>query len=576
MVRNSIKAVVTTCLLSSISLVASFQIASGSVPSINTSYSYTGSMVTYTVPANTCSFVISASGGAGGPSIWNSSAHASSGGTAQGTFDVGGSGNIQPGDSLGIYVAQSGQPFGSGGAGWGFASGGSGPSGGTGGGGASGVFDGSQKLLEAGGGGGASYNVAGGAGGVVGINNGYGSQSSGEYYGGVAATAGTNAPGVGAQYPAGSTGSNGSDADLIGNGGNGASGSLGGSGGGGGYFGGGGGYSANQYFSDGFYELDSAGAGGSSWVSTLATSTGGWSGVDLSGDGHVEIDAFVCPSALSAADPVTLSIQGSVPTVGNNQTFTASSLSGATVSVTSSTSSVCSVTGSSLSALSTGTCTLVGSVDATSGYAADSATLTFSVSNPVSNPVLPSDLIGWVGTQTPVLVGRTFVVAAAAMSGTAVTFANYDGTNACSLAPAGTTQFLGTTVWQATVTAVSVGPCEIEATTASSNTYLGGALVTVYSILAAPVVKPGVPRALRVKVSKSNAVVSWTAPTSTGGGTITGYRVTTTPGNAGCTTIGALTCTIHGLKTTKKYTFSVVAINSAGSGPKATKANVTG
>jgi hypothetical protein len=162
------------------------------------------------------------------------------------------------------------------------------------------------------------------------------------------------------------------------------------------------------------------------------------------------------------------------------------------------------------------------------------------------------------------------------MSGTAVTFANYDGTNACSLAPAGTTQFLGTTVWQATVTAVSVGPCEIEATTASSNTYLGGALVTVYSILAAPVVKPGVPRALRVKVSKSNAVVSWTAPTSTGGGTITGYRVTTTPGNAGCTTIGALTCTIHGLKTTKKYTFSVVAINSAGSGPKATKANVTG
>jgi hypothetical protein len=62
------------------------------------------------------------------------------------------------------------------------------------------------------------------------------------------------------------------------------------------------------------------------------------------------------------------------------------------------------------------------------------------------------------------------------------------------------------------------------------------------------------------------ATITWTAPSFNGGAAITGYRVTTV-GNPSktCTTIGATTCIVTGLTKGVSYTFTVVAINEAGS-----------
>ena len=66
--------------------------------------------------------------------------------------------------------------------------------------------------------------------------------------------------------------------------------------------------------------------------------------------------------------------------------------------------------------------------------------------------------------------------------------------------------------------------------------------------------------------------VSWSAPTSDGGSPITGYVVTAEKGH-GCTTSGALTCTVTGLKNGRSYFVKVRASNVIGLG-KTTRVGV--
>jgi len=86
--------------------------------------------------------------------------------------------------------------------------------------------------------------------------------------------------------------------------------------------------------------------------------------------------------------------------------------------------------------------------------------------------------------------------------------------------------------------------------------------------------KPGSPTDIRVKISGTQARVSWKAPTT--GGTPTSYTATarsagkvsasvSTAKSLTCTaTAPATTCTIKGLKVGTKYTFAVTALNDAG------------
>ncbi len=74
---------------------------------------------------------------------------------------------------------------------------------------------------------------------------------------------------------------------------------------------------------------------------------------------------------------------------------------------------------------------------------------------------------------------------------------------------------------------------------------------------------PGAPGDVTASAGSGQATVSWSAPSNSGAGPITGYAVTGSP-TGGCTTTGALSCTITDLTNDTSYTFTVTATNSAG------------
>ena len=78
---------------------------------------------------------------------------------------------------------------------------------------------------------------------------------------------------------------------------------------------------------------------------------------------------------------------------------------------------------------------------------------------------------------------------------------------------------------------------------------------------------PGAPTGVSAVAGNAQATVSWTAPASDGGSPISGYAVTSNPGNLTCATSGALNCTVTGLANGTAYTFTVTATNGIGSGP---------
>ncbi len=85
-----------------------------------------------------------------------------------------------------------------------------------------------------------------------------------------------------------------------------------------------------------------------------------------------------------------------------------------------------------------------------------------------------------------------------------------------------------------------------------------------------PRTTPGVPTAVTAVAGNGEAVVSWTAPTSTGGVPLVGYTVT--PYRSGVAqapvvlTGDATSTTVTGLVNGSSYTFTVIARNAAGSG----------
>ena len=73
-------------------------------------------------------------------------------------------------------------------------------------------------------------------------------------------------------------------------------------------------------------------------------------------------------------------------------------------------------------------------------------------------------------------------------------------------------------------------------------------------------------------MSNQSAQVSFVAPASTGGSVITGYTVTSTPGNI--TASGATSpITVTGLTNGTSYTFTVHATNIVGDGPESDPSN---
>jgi invasion protein IalB len=78
-----------------------------------------------------------------------------------------------------------------------------------------------------------------------------------------------------------------------------------------------------------------------------------------------------------------------------------------------------------------------------------------------------------------------------------------------------------------------------------------------------PVTGPGAPTGVTANSQSGSASVSWTAPVNNGGGTITGYTVTASPGGA-TATCATSPCVVNGLSNGTSYSFTVVATNGAG------------
>jgi uncharacterized repeat protein (TIGR02543 family) len=86
--------------------------------------------------------------------------------------------------------------------------------------------------------------------------------------------------------------------------------------------------------------------------------------------------------------------------------------------------------------------------------------------------------------------------------------------------------------------------------------------------------KPSAPRGVSASDSTSGiSTVAWTEPATTGGDDISIYQVTASPGGATCTTT-TTSCQITGLSDTTRYSFTVDATNSVGTGSTSLASNL--
>ena len=92
---------------------------------------------------------------------------------------------------------------------------------------------------------------------------------------------------------------------------------------------------------------------------------------------------------------------------------------------------------------------------------------------------------------------------------------------------------------------------------------------TTTSVVATTATVPAKPAPPTAVGENGAAKVSWSAPAD-GGSPITGYVVTSSPTHRTCTTSGATSCTVTGLKNGTSYTFVVVASNAKGTSPAST------
>ncbi len=114
----------------------------------------------------------------------------------------------------------------------------------------------------------------------------------------------------------------------------------------------------------------------------------------------------------------------------------------------------------------------------------------------------------------------------------------------------------------ATVTGLTNGTAYTFTVTATNA--IGTSPPSAVSNTVTPANVPGAPTNVVAVAGDGLATVSWRAPTNTGGVPITSYVVTAFPGGATTSTTGALTVTFGGLSNGTSYTFTVAAVNAAG------------
>lgn len=106
-----------------------------------------------------------------------------------------------------------------------------------------------------------------------------------------------------------------------------------------------------------------------------------------------------------------------------------------------------------------------------------------------------------------------------------------------------------------------------------------GSMIAVLTLVAAmpasatgQITRPTAPRSVHATAGNASATVRWLKPSSNGGAAISRYVVTSHPTGRSCVT-RATKCTVVGLKNGTGYTFTVVARNRVGTGPRSKASN---
>ena len=164
----------------------------------------------------------------------------------------------------------------------------------------------------------------------------------------------------------------------------------------------------------------------------------------------------------------------------------------------------------------------------------------------------------------PASVTATAASAAATVSWTSPSSAGGSITYTVTSSPGGFT--CTTSGTSCTVTGLTNGTAYTFSVTATNAAGTGPASAPSSSVTPNPPL-PGAPTAVSATAGNSTALISWTA-LSGASGSVT-YTATSSPGSLSCTSSGT-SCTVTGLTNGTAYTFTVTAVNSAGSGPSST------
>jgi hypothetical protein len=249
------------------------------------------------------------------------------------------------------------------------------------------------------------------------------------------------------------------------------------------------------------------------------------------------------------------------PVSGDTYTPLATASSGAipTISIDASSSSVCEINAGIVTFNSSGTCLIeADSASSTNYNAATTASQSITVAKIAQTITFTQPSASSFGDSSRSM-------SATSSSGLALTYSRGASTTntACSVSTSGV------------VTILAVGNCQVTAAQSGNSQY--DSAVSVSRTFAVNAIVPSAPFITSVSAGNASATVSFSAPSSNGGATLSAYELVAMPSSgsnitkSNCSTSASpLACTITGLSNGVSYTFKVAAINSAGTGTYST------